>query len=76
MQLNAIMKNLFIAIAEAISKGGRSEINQSPNGLQNITLGKLRVGRPSLKGLNRSAQSGWSPVHRHDESAFMKFQLG
>ena len=74
VKLNAIMKTWFAS--KTISKGGRSETNQTSNGLQNATSGRLRAGNPALTGLNWSAQSGRSPMLRGDESAFMQSQLG
>jgi hypothetical protein len=68
------MKTWFTS--KAISKGGRSESNQTSNGLQNATSGSLRAGKPALTELNWSAQSGGSPMRRQDESAFMQSQLG
>jgi hypothetical protein len=74
VKLNAIMKTWFTT--KTISKGGRSESNQTSNGLQNATSGSLRAGKPALTGLNCSAQSGGSPMRRLDNSAFMQSQLG
>jgi hypothetical protein len=74
VKLNDIMKTWFTS--KAISKGGRSESNQTSNGLQNATSGSLRAGKAALTGLNWSAQSGGSPMRRQDESAFMQSQLG
>jgi hypothetical protein len=73
-ELNAFMKTLFTL--EAIPKGGRSEINQTPNGLPNVTLGNLHGRRPSLTGYGWPAQSGRSSVRGPDESALMNSQLG
>jgi hypothetical protein len=74
VKLNDIMKIWFTS--KAISKGGRSESNQTSNGLQNAASGSLRAGKPALTGLTWSAQSGGSPMRRQDESAFMQSQLG
>jgi hypothetical protein len=71
---NDLMKLWFTS--KAISKGGRSEGNQTSNGLQNATSGILRAGKPTLTGLDWSPQSGGSPMPRQDESAFMQSQLG
>ena len=68
------MKTLFMG--ETISQGGRSGTNQTPNGLQSVTSGSLRGGKPSLTAYSWSAQPGRSPVRGHDESVFMKSQLG
>jgi hypothetical protein len=53
VKLNDIMKSWFTS--KAISKGGRSESNQPPNGLQTATSGSLREGKAALTGLNWSA---------------------
>jgi len=69
-----IMKTIFLA--DTTSKGGRSETNPAPNGLQNTTRGNFGGGRSFSTGLSWSAQSGRNPVRRGDDSAFMKSQLG
>lgn len=69
-----IMKSWFSA--EAISKGGRSETNEPPNGRLGVSSGHPRGGRPSWVGYSGRAQSGRHPVRGCDESAFMKSQLG
>jgi hypothetical protein len=74
VKLYDIMKIWFTS--KAISKGGRSESNQTLNGLQNATSGRLRAGKPSLTGLSCSAQSSGSPLRRRDEPFFMQSQLG
>ena len=60
----------------ALSKGGRSGTNQTPNGLQSVTSGSLRGRRPSLTAYSWSTQPGRCPVRGHDESESMKSQLG
>jgi hypothetical protein len=71
---NVIRKSL--SIAEAVSKGVRSETSQTLNGQQNVTGGNLRGGRSSLKVLSWPAQPGRSPERGHDASALMMSQLG
>ena len=71
---NMIMKSL--STAGAVSKGVRSETNQTPNGQQNFTGGNLGGGKSSLIVLGWPTQPGRSPVRGHDASAFMMSQLG
>jgi hypothetical protein len=49
------MKTFFTA--EAAFKSGRSETNQTLNGLQNAKWGGHEVGRRSLAGYNRPVQT-------------------
>lgn len=69
-----IMEILFTS--EATFENGHSEINQTPNGLQNAKLAGRGDGRPFLAAYHRPVQSGRSSVRGCDESDFMKSQLG
>jgi hypothetical protein len=68
------IKTLFKA--KAILKRGHLETNQRSNGLQNVTWGSLRGGRPSLTGYGWPAQSEQSPMRGQNEYALMNSQLG